>query len=125
MARPKEGDKANHAECLRCGGCCHSVALDWGPRELHEEYLKWKRGENYKVKNIAFFYTALEFMEYDSVNRKYRYQCRHLNYTSEGVAECWERDTRPDMCRDFPYGHTKGNGKLYPGCRFGILEALK
>ncbi len=101
------GVKANALPVVqgpRCSGhCCRSFAIPFTLEDLLEKQAEIQDG------------SMIADMVIDLGNR--RFTCRHLVRDS---GDCSVYDTRPRMCRDYPYGGTC----QYPGCTLKSVVVL-
>lgn len=79
----------------RCTGhCCRDIPLPFSPEELHEKQHTLTDGE-YIASMVH--YTGVRYEKHGLTF--HRYSCTHF----DGVS-CTAYETRPKMCRDYPYG---------------------
>jgi Fe-S-cluster containining protein len=83
--------------CNRCGLCCEDIRSLDPPAVVRR-----------KVADLAVdadrrtFLSGLEPVE--PIGQAWRYRCRHFARDATGLGVCTVHATRPDICRDYPYG---------------------
>lgn len=117
------------------GSCCERFVLDLSIHKLKKSYEKWYqckgnfiyRGKEVSiVKDIHLIYPMVipldggKKMDFDPATGEkssgcYHYSCKHYNNKEK---MCTIYDTRPEMCRGYPYG----NACRYKGCSFKNRE---
>jgi Fe-S-cluster containining protein len=83
--------------CNRCGLCCEDIRSYDSP-----EAVARKIGDPELTEDRRRFLSGLEPVE--PVGQAWRYRCRHFARNAEGLGCCTIHETRPEICRGFPYG---------------------
>lgn len=107
-----------------CGACCDPIVLPYGPFDIatsNREELVWMRnntthmpareGKPRYLAHLAHPDQVLIAEDGESVNMFF-YRCHHYD---EERRVCTAYDTRPDMCRDYPWhGESPDSAKALP-----------
>ena len=83
--------------CNRCGLCCEDIPAPCGPDELAALAAVPSLTEDTRR-----FLAGLEPVEPTATG--WRYRCRHFARAADGLGVCGIFETRPEVCRRFPYG---------------------
>jgi Fe-S-cluster containining protein len=83
--------------CNRCGMCCEDIPLPYSPTELAALVADPATDPDSRA-----FYGGLQAAGPEPLG--WRYTCRHFSRDAAGLGVCAIRETRPDICRNFPYG---------------------
>lgn len=112
--------------------CCRRYFLPVGPKELREDYEKWKKKEPFRWKEIELVYPMSRHLGVfkctvggkPTEEYQHHYSCKMLDKET-GV--CTIYDIRPDMCRKYPYdGVEEVKACIEKGCQtFDICNGIK
>ena len=83
--------------CNRCGACCEDIPYAHGPDEIAAVLQSGTLDADRQQ-----FLSGL--IPIESLERGWRYRCRHFRRDDDGLGVCTIHDRRPDICRKFPYG---------------------
>lgn len=83
--------------CNRCGRCCDDIPAPFAPDEL----AALAAGASLDADKRTFL-SGLTPVE--PIAGGWRYCCRHFRRDADGLGVCGIFETRPEVCRRFPYG---------------------
>jgi len=83
--------------CNRCGLCCEDIFVPEPPERLAERVADPDEDDDRRR-----WLSGLEPVE--QIRNGWRYRCQHFFRDAEGLGVCGVHETRPDICRDYPYG---------------------
>jgi Fe-S-cluster containining protein len=83
--------------CNRCGVCCEDIMCRDSPEQVAARLADPATDPDRRK-----FLSGLEFV--GRVGAGWRFRCRHFSRDAEGLGVCGIHETRPNVCRDFPYG---------------------
>jgi Fe-S-cluster containining protein len=83
--------------CNRCGLCCEDIRSFDSP-----EATAAKVADPTVEADRRLFLSGLEVV--GPVGGAWRYRCRHFARDADGLGCCTIHATRPDICRNYPYG---------------------
>ena len=84
-------------ECNRCGLCCEDIRSASSPSEMVVQLADPATDEDRRR-----FLSGLVLVS--EVRAGWRYRCTHFGRDPDGLGRCGIHQTRPDVCRGFPYG---------------------
>lgn len=94
-------------ECNRCGHCCERFYISGGkgPLELLTDLLTRVVEEKgtYGPQDGVLWLGQLT-PTWDDEKQMFSYSCGYFTRDEGGQGVCTIHDTRPEMCRNFPYG---------------------
>jgi Fe-S-cluster containining protein len=101
--------------CNHCGKCCQDILLHVSPEEMEHirkgEHPRYNGNEgNEKVAQMVIYVKTEEVRFLDKVitGQKYHYKCTNYIQRPDGKGECGIYETRPTMCRIFPFSEHWG-----------------
>ena len=121
------------AECNRCGACCWPIETSWTKREIAQrntplgdkEFVAkhWRRiRQDVALQRIKERYADADSLVWDGVRKALKggryYECDQYD---PGTKTCGAHDTKPPICRSFPwYNEPPVPHRLYclPNCSF-------
>jgi Fe-S-cluster containining protein len=84
-------------ECNRCGLCCEDIRSASSPTEMAAQI-----ADPATEADRRRFLSGL--VPASQVGTGWRYRCTHFGRDADGLGRCGIHQTRPDVCRGFPYG---------------------
>ena len=84
-------------ECNRCGVCCEDIRSASSPAEMAVQI-----ADPATEADRRRFLSGL--IPVSQVEAGWRYRCTHFGRDVNGLGTCGIHQTRPDVCRGFPYG---------------------
>jgi Fe-S-cluster containining protein len=96
--------------CNRCGVCCEDIKSRDSPAQVAA-----RAADPATDADRRRFLAGLELV--GPVGTAWRYRCRHFYRDPDGRGVCGIHETRPSVCRDFPYGLTV---RSWPQCAWYV-----
>ena len=97
-------------QCNRCGVCCEDIRAMSSPQQLQAEAIDPATDPERRR-----FLSGLDAV--GPVDGAWRYRCRHFTRDADGLGLCTIHETRPSICRGFPYGHIV---RSWPQCAWNV-----
>jgi len=84
--------------CNRCGECCQRFYMPNPLEIIGENGWQWSNYDREWFEQLTFLGPA------EANEGKWRYRCNYFKQEEDGTGTCTIYDSRPGICREFPYG---------------------
>lgn len=126
-------------ECNRCGACCEAfwqpgpleMAMMIGKLQIDKRIFDYYSDEDLMMmagwsfdqyfNDLAHIKWWSDIEPVDGVYNEYgtlKYRCHRFQRLPDGLGFCTQHETRPNVCRNFPYGKTVHD---YKDCSWNVI----